>query len=216
MIKMVEELDLKKLERKVYTSYFQDGLTDILLGLIFIVMGFVSIIRTLTSVITSYVLIALILAGMFILFILSKKYITLLRIGKVKFSKERKAYNIKAILITVLFLISSIIILTFLIKDGNYIGEFATMVGPLVMGLLLFTIPFSIMAYFLQFNRLYLVGVLTGFSEVFIYLFSAFMELSLAICFTFSIIGGIILSWGIVIFIRFILKYPIPKEEEMA
>ena len=89
---MAQDIDLKEIEKKAWTSNFQDGLMDILLGIYLLGGGMQAFIlyfflpypldHLLVSV-TFYII------GIFI-YILCKKYVVIPRIGVVKFGKSRK------------------------------------------------------------------------------------------------------------------------------
>jgi hypothetical protein len=84
----------------------------------------------------------------------------------------------------------------------------------LIVGLLFFTLPLCFVAYFLQFNRLYVIAILTGISFFLDEIFALFViPEPIDSLLAFGIISIIILSIGIVVFIRFLKKYPLPKEE---
>ena len=79
---MNQKLDLRKMEKKAWNTYYaQDGLYDILFG----IMMVVGAIRTITDI--PWVTLG-ILAGILVI-PLGKRYITTPRIGRVKFGEER-------------------------------------------------------------------------------------------------------------------------------
>jgi hypothetical protein len=82
----------------------------------------------------------------------------------------------------------------------------------LIIGTLFITFPICIIAYLLQFERLYLIAIMGGLGLSVAELFRPVLGSPLHSILTFSVIGGIITTWGIVIFVRFLKEYPSPKK----
>ncbi len=203
---MSENIDLKSLEKKAWTSYFQDGLYDILLGCFFLGIGF----NYFFSNLIAYSFFSI--GGLIFLFI-GKKYIVLPRLGRARFGQKRKL-NIKRLFVVSFANFVLLIILVSLrfipgLPSVTVEGIFV----PIFFSLLIF-IPISFFAFFLQFNRGYIIAVMGGFS-IFLTEFLRGYEIETIITgfITFGIIGIIIITWGIIFFIRFLKKYPLPKEE---
>jgi len=94
---MSEKLNLKQIERKAWRSVFQDGLWDIYLGLLLLLMGSSDLLDQLpigeAARLGIYLgLLAFILVGMW----LAKTYITIPRIGRVQFGPARQIRRKKA------------------------------------------------------------------------------------------------------------------------
>ena len=209
---MVQDEDLKKLEKQVYTKFFQDGLTDILLGIIFIGMGVSGFFRDYLIIPLNYVPgIAVFCVG-FSIYYLGKKKITIPRLGVVKFGPIRKAAKKKLIAVDVILTIFILILLILTFLDISPLKNFA---NPILIGFLLYTIPLSILAHFSQFKRLYGIAILAGTSELLIALFSLSLDLNSAINLTNYLIGGIILFIGYIILIQFLRKYQRLDEKMM-
>ena len=95
---MSQNIDLKQIERKAYTSYFQDGLWDIFMGLLMLGMG-------ITIAFESEILYGVVLAIAVLVVSVGRKLITEPRIGRAKFGMARK---IKLGIIVVVLTISSL------------------------------------------------------------------------------------------------------------
>ena len=202
---MTEPLDLKTLEKKIWTSYFQDGLYDILLGCYFLGIGFLYLFSNLIV----YTFFSI--GGIIFLYI-GKKYIVLPRLGRVRFGQKRKL-NIKRLFIV--SLANFAILITFVslrfipgLPPVRVEGIFV----PIFFSLLIF-IPISLVGFFLQFNRMYIIAGMGGFS-IFLteFLRGYGIETSITAFITFGIMGTIIITWGLIFFIRFIRKYPLREE----
>ena len=143
---MTQAIDLKELEKKVWTSTFEDGITDIGIGLVLLV----STICQMFNDERFYLYPLFIVPALFI--IIAKKYITVPRMGLVKFSRERnkKRYT--------LFLVMTISIVFLLLLTTKGLLQQLPMTS-LIVGAIVFIIPCSI-AYFLNWDRMYIYAVL--------------------------------------------------------
>lgn len=206
---MTENLDLKKIEKKAWASFFQDGLFDIFLGLIALSFGIAPLIEEITGIsyMVSY---SIMLIVGFIIFYAGKKYITATRIGRAKFSGERKTRNRKTTLVLTISVLFGCII--FLITATN-ISPITSNIhfGAVVFGTNAI-IVFSLMAYFLDFNRLYLYGWFFAASIVFVELSRSYVGTTYDNVIGFGSFGAIIIIIGLVYLIRFLHRYPLNSE----
>jgi hypothetical protein len=210
---MASNIDLKELEKKAWRSTFQDGLWDIYFGLLFMGMGIYTI-PQLFGLDDTFVLVMILMIwdfSSFALFFIGKKVITIPRIGFVRFSKKRVMKKVK-LTIFLSFMVGLNVVFLLLPKSGLNIrlDAFRTM---LIIGTLFFTLPICVIAYFLQFERLYVIAIIGGLGLSITGLLRPIIGSPLNDIFTFCSIGGIITTWGIVIFIRFLKTYPLSKEE---
>ncbi|KYK33513.1 MAG: hypothetical protein AYK22_09020 [Thermoplasmatales archaeon SG8-52-3] len=203
---MPEKIDLKKVEKQTYEFTFTDGLYDMAYGsLIF----FIAIAPILREILYPSYIIFLILPSPLII-ILGKKFITVPRIGIVKFNLNRtKSRNKIGLLIAILVPITVLlVVLTYLgiynIKVGGYIV-------PLGAGL--FTlILLSLIAYIMDYPHFYLYAVSIGLGIPLAALLKPIFGEPIHYILSFGISGTLILIYGIITLIKFIKKYPIPKE----
>ena len=89
-------------------------------------------------------------------------------------------------------------------------GLFTLLKNPLFMPLFMggwFVLVFGVMAWFLDFSRLYIHAILIGVSFALSLYFKLFILL--------VIVGAIILAIGIIYLIRFMHKYPMISVEEV-
>lgn len=210
---MAEQIDLKELEKKAYRSTFQDGFWDIFIGMIF--MGFALI--SLGDVFGLQEMIGMLLIslgwniGAVVFMILGKKFITIPRIGMIKFGPKRKADQRKVkIYLGINVLFGFVILLLQMTGKFGFITaqRFAL---SILLGLFI-SLPFGIMAYFLDFPRLYVYALLGGLGFFLIDVFELFTSGPLSIILVFGFIGGSIVIVGIVFLIKFLRKYPIPNK----
>ncbi|MHA2185901.1 MAG: hypothetical protein ACXAAI_12980 [Promethearchaeota archaeon] len=211
---MTENIDLKDLEKKAWRSTFQDGLLDICFGLLFLGMGIYTI-PQLYGLDDTLSLIMILMGWNFssvALFIIGKKLITIPRIGYVKFGKERVAKRVK-LTICLLFMVGLTIVLLLLPLSGLNI-RLNGVILMLIIGTLFITFPICVVAYFLQFERLYLIAIMGGLGLSFAEFLRPIVGSPLHNIITFCTIGGIVIAWGTVFFIRFIKEYPSPKRKK--
>ena len=84
-VKNVENyIDLKKLERKAFTSIFEDGFFDIYLGILFLGIGLLTSLPKIIPRIITYGIFALIIGLGLLIFLGGKKLMTVPRIGIMK------------------------------------------------------------------------------------------------------------------------------------
>jgi hypothetical protein len=194
---MSQTMNLKDAERRAWTLYFQDGLWDIFFGCLFLAGG----LRTLTDSLWSYLLVV---AGLMI-FIFGRRMITLPRLGEIKFGRKRKTRRL-----TLLILIMIAVALTFVVLLLPVLG-IATP-GPNAGLLFAIIVPmiFVIMAYLMDFKRLYGYAAL-----VTIYMILTEMVSSQAGAVAQIVAGLVALSIGFWYLFHFLRDYPLPEEELM-
>ncbi len=212
----MNQINLKELERKAFRSTFQDGLWDIYLGLIIISMS-IFLFRPTTGY--SPLNILLMVAAFAVAYTLlwaGKRFITLPRMGRVKFG-EKRAKRKKTmvlvlgvvVLIQVAFLVIQLISwsnpefgakLNAFLQEKNAMDLAVATVGSLFVG------PSMILvAYFMDFTRGYFIAVMIALAVfLMIYLNQPIYPI---------IIGILIAVSGVVLFLRFLQKYPLHREK---
>ena len=202
---MTTSVDLQDLERKVFRSFFQDGLWDILIGcyvLIFAVAPYLST-TSLGDFWSSVVFVPFWLL-VWLLVRTAKKRIVTPRVGQVKFGPSRMAKVLKlSIILTVVFTISFVMgIFAFFNSDlSGWIYQ--VFLGMIIL------LAFGIGGYFLDFSRLFIYGILLTLAPIIGELLYRNLGASHhGYPVTFGISAGIMILTGAVLFIQFIRKYP--------
>ena len=211
---MAQNINLKELEKKAWRSTFEDGLFDIYLGILFFGIGTGSAFGLIFGQWYNYLFIFLIMGVSIIILTLGKNYITVPRVGFVKFGKQRKIRKAKIMLvliINIIFLLAIWYLLTTPQGGLKYELPFNAFSG-LFIGLLMM-IPLWAVAYLLQFNRLFYHAILIGLTPFATDLLELFMNNILSIILAYAIMDGIIVITGVVFLFRFLKKYPLPKGE---
>ena len=196
------------MEKKAWTSSFDDGIFDIYFGILIVSFGpsltFHEFLPEPLSILIGPLIIGLGLA----FFILSKKYLVKPRIGTVKFGRKRKVRKLK----TMIILSVNVVFLLILFLLNSTIGGSINL-PYLLEGLLFLTLPLCFVAYFIQFNRLYIYAVILGCTFFIAYVSSIFIPIPFNFLFAYILLGGILIIIGIVYLIKFLKKYQLPQEE---
>jgi hypothetical protein len=195
---MVEEINLKEIQRKVYMSFFQDGLWDIFLGLFILGWGLTMLTKTFYLPGALFVVLYFSVWGI-------KKWLTYPRIGYVRFSATSQRR------ITARFVIFGVVVLLVGVMMAVLWGigarpQWLADYFPLIFNGILAAIV-CFVAYWARVNRFYLYAALIFLGAVF--------HLWLGIRWEFGFIGAgtIIVLIGVGILISFLRKYPKMVEE---
>lgn len=193
---MAEEIDLRKIEKKAWNTYMsQDGLYDIFMGIMLLTLAIQAYFYNIWF--TSFIFVAVLVVT------LGKRFITLPRIGLVEFGKTRIMKQMK-MMIALLIVFLAVLTLYYLSVLGNKPHE---TVSRLAIPALIASI-FVIVAFFLNYIRLGIYGLLYAFSEILRGVYDKPIR-NIAVL----IIGIIALTIGIYVLLKFIKKYPLPEKE---
>ena len=199
---MDSSIDLKKIERKLYLSYHQDGLWDIFLGLSFVTIGFLFYFH-----IESYLII--IPAGFLVPLMLAKRAFSISRIGYVVFSRKRQAKEknkyISMAILSVFSLLAGIMAF-FAAASGRAFYDFLDSLPLHPIALFIAIVICAVMAIF---------GIwrFAGYSLLIVLIFFIGNKSGDQIIGSSLLTGFIISAIGFVMLIRFMRKYPKIKGE---
>jgi hypothetical protein len=212
---MSQDINLKELERKAWRSVFQDGLWDIYLGLLLMALAIYALLSKtkLPEAQQMVIYIGLMALSMLVLWA-GKRFITLPRMGRVKFGPRGKTRRRKAaVLLAISVLVGALVsIVTSLGLKGNLSdGLPLHLVVPAAWALNMLVL-FSLGAYFLDYDRLYLIGVLYALAVPLLIWLDEFAGIKLGFI-ALAVPAGIILIVGLVVLVRFLRDYPLPAEE---
>ena len=210
---MGETIDLKKIEKNILKMGHQHGFYDMMFGFIVGGMSLGPIFRESLPSPYRYFLwpLILVIIACLLIFIIFK-YIIQPRIGIVKPGPSLKSTGKKLLIVmTVQFILHMTFII--LIVIGNNPGiHIEGILFVLIIGLFFMPI-FVIMAYLMKYPRLYLIGVFIWLAIFINELLYDSIDYRIRWLLSYGIMGGIIFLMGLIIFIRFLKKYPLPKEE---
>ena len=209
---MSHTINLKELERKAFRSTFQDGLWDMYLGFLLLIMGMGPVLPALNkSVVWTLVILLMLSVLAWLAFWAGKKFITTPRMGLVRFGPQRKAKLKKTR--AVLFLSALLGVITLVLRAMWNIEWAARIPVPAYIWAVQAIVVFGLGAYFLDVSRFYAYGVLYAIPvPVGIVLLQntglpGFMFLP------FGVSGVVMVLIGAVLFIRFLREYPLPAVE---
>jgi len=208
---MSMNLDLKNLERSAFRTNFKDGLTDVLLGSVFVVMSLVPLLESwgiprLFGYLTSFALLFLVWAGIRMVKIMFVQP----RLGTAVFSSDRQN-RIKQARVALAIMVLVTIALVILTATGlmqNLFGTFGIWSGYLFIGAV-FVLTLSLLAFFLDYPRLYAYAWFLAFMDP----FTVWLETQTGWIFPrgATIFGGVIVVIGLITFVRFYLSHPLPQ-----
>lgn len=210
---MTKNISLKELEKMAYRSTFQDGIWDVFLGTMLLNMAISVLLTTLGLTLVQSALgltiisIPVTLFGL-AFFILGKKYITVPRMGYVEFGPKRKRNRRKSIFVLSISAILGLVV--FILTMSSKIPYDLRSRFPVVLIIFALNVivVFSLLAYFFDFERLYIYAFLyvvpfiigkplqqiTGYK----YMLTTLLFIS----------SSIMIIVGLIFFIRFLKKYP--------
>ncbi len=208
---------MKALEKKAFRSFFKDGIYDVFLGLILLSFGLPMMLNEFGWIdyetMTWPLVFALTLnIGALVFFIFGKKYITVPRLGLVRFGKgrKRKMRHVRLLLVisVLIGVITFFLVLFKLLPVG---GETGIPVVGVIFGIQAL-IVFSLAAYFMDFTRLYLYAFLFAVSLPVTFWLKNNDVLTYPSLYVFSLTAGPMLVVGWVLFIRFLRQFPLKAE----
>ncbi len=212
---MSSTIDLKQIERKAFRFTYQDGLLDILMGFMVAAMS-IFVYRPAGGYSARNIIwLLLIFAVGQILFWVGKKYVTLPRMGQVRFgpARQQRKKNLAIVMVIVIFFQAGVVALTTLGWRNPAIGTrlFGNVslehLAVAALGSLFVGPTMLFIAYMNDFLRGYYIAILMALAVfLMIYINQPIYPL---------IIGGVILLPGLVLFIRFLKMYPAPHGDDI-
>lgn len=214
---MSQKISLKEAERKVFRTTFNDGLVDISLGCFFLMMVIAPYLSEYLGDFWSSAVFLPFWGLVYLILRYIKKQVVAPRVGVVKFGQMRiaklKKFTYILLVVNILaFVLGSIVAANYMKVPGQIIS--------VVFGMILL-LGFTTAAYLLDFNRLYLYGLLVGIGPLFgEWLWSQGYVTHHGFPITFGISSGTMILTGLAVFARFLRDNPlyiegIPSEEAL-
>lgn len=215
---MSEPTNLRDVQRRtIQLMNYEDGLWDLLLGMVFMMLAVYPITRELLGPVWNLALFLALLTLLVGIQVLARHFFSGPRLGYVRSRRSPALKFVLIITIALVLLTVGLVILT-LVNPG-WIPNMSFRSGPTwlraysvdIAVMLTMIGLFSVMGYLFGVPRLYLYGWLIGGGN----LASTVMKQEGAITFNLplAIAAGIILIIGLVLLVRFIRRYPIQVEE---
>jgi hypothetical protein len=213
---MSQEINLKELERKAFRSTYQDGLWDLYFGLIVICMS-IFIYRPASGYSPRNIFLstgAMVVA--YSLFSLGKKFITMPRMGQVKFGPQRKNRNRTLGIVLGVVVLIQVAFIGFQVMAWNNPGlsiklnellpeSSASLLLVASVGALFVCPGMILIAFFLDFTRGYFIAIM--------FTLAVFLMIYLNQPIYPILIGIVIALPGAVLLVRFLQKYPMRGNE---
>jgi hypothetical protein len=200
---------LKDIEKKAYQVTFADGLWDIFFGLLLLanaaspLLEFMQLPRQIAYAI--FLLSPLVL-------ILGRRYITTPRMGLVRYGAGRRARRTILLLLIIAFIFFTFLLYILMVLGKNYVpAVLRTSPHPWLawaVEAFFLTGALWLIAYFLQFTRLYFYAVLVGFGFPLMEYLYPITGTPLNAILAYGVPGFLVVTFGLLMLIRFIIKYP--------
>ena len=198
---MMSESDLRDTERKIYLSYFDDGILDIVAGLPILSFGLGMVFDA---------SLFFILTGLpIILYWPLKQAITLPRMGYVKFNPERQRKISRSMVLLLvagsLSLLLGIVVFSGMQGQAFHLRDFMMEFGLLLFGAVMAG-AFVLISIFFEIKRFmgYAALIFGGWLSAYLLGIEAGIPVAIA--------GGAIVLIGLAFLVNFMIKYPVPSE----
>ena len=200
---MTQNFNLKEIEKKAYRDSQQDGLMEVMMGLILITFG-----CFLYSPVFAFYILLILFSGKIVEFV--RRRYTYPRIGFVKFHEENPKDALTGVF---LFEFAVIVIIFTLISIFGDVKDYSRWIkwSPLFFGMILVG-PFAHAASrsgSIRYTGYAMLSVVLGLFFSIIEFGSGYIGLILYLVF----IGAFLFLGGLVIFTLFLRKYPLPEVE---
>ena len=201
---MVQKTNLVKIEKKIYSSLFNDGALDILGGLWLLGIGSSILLADLGFGISEDIMLYTVIPAFVVYFALIF-FVTNPRKGVLKLPEKVKRSKTKFLTIQIIWLLVAVIAgIYFSLQPVN--PSLWTDLSVSLFWIAGSIILCSIAAYSLKIDRFYVYGLLLAIPFPFrIFTKKIFFDISTSM---FFIVGIIILFWGIILLIQFIKNTP--------
>ncbi len=211
----MESIQIKSIEKKIWLSTYQDGLWDLYWGVLLLGFGVSPLLEKFGVIKPLNFVIFPVMA--FLILFLGKKFISIPRMGQIKFGGKRKSNHKKLFILGIITFIITLIVFYIVKRNifgANPLNSNYNNYAPAIYAAI-FVLSISTIAYFMEFKRLYFYAFLFGISipiaETLYFVVGEPLDGLIAFSFT----SFPILITGIILFFYFIKKYkPILTEVE--
>jgi hypothetical protein len=207
---MSQQISLKEAERKAFRIKYNDGLWDIFVGCFFLMFAIAPYLSPTLGDFWSSVVFVPFWGLVLLVILLIRKHVVIPRVGTMRVGKARRAkLETFSVLMLILNVVAFILGTFAAMSFGSVPGQTLT----IIFGMFL-QIAFSVAAWFLDFVRLYLYGLLVGLSPmVGEWLWSHGFAPHHGFPITFGTSASIMIVVGLVVFTRLLHDNPLPTEE---
>jgi hypothetical protein len=210
---MTPDINLKAMENKAWKSTHEDGLVDIIIGILLVSFAVMPFIENLIG--RWYILIAVPIPVLFttLLIYFGKRHITTPRIGIAKFGAKRQGAHRTSVKLSILSLIVLVVLvsLTALSQFNMVSARISGFKVPLAIAVGVVTL-LSVKAWLLGIPRLTTYGFILGGGVLSVEILRDIVGRPWHNVMSWGIPGLCILFYGIRMLITFTKKYPLPSE----
>jgi hypothetical protein len=195
---MQTDIDLKQIQRKVYLSYFEDGLWDICLGIFLVGWGLMFLLEFTAVVGGIWVAVYFLILGL-------KRWLTYPRAGYIKISGARRQQVRMVILGAVLFLLGLAVFFLFsLATRPAWLGDYFILLFGAMMAVVI-----AMLGYWWKVTHWYVYAGMVFLAA------ASHQWLDTPLNLTFIVPGGIIMLYGLVLLVVFLRRYPKSTGKEL-
>lgn len=211
---MSQPNSLKQAERKAFSVTMEDGLLDIQIGLMLLLLGLAARLSEVGFGVWSFLIVGVLLVFVLAIMVLVKQRISSRRIGRVKFGSERRR-RIR----TVYWIVTAAVVLTFAIVVGGHFiaisnsgaaNQLMTVWGIVIFFAVLVLMTFIGMTYFLDQPRLLLHGFLISLVIPTYFAVQEYTDITIAL--PYLVVGVFTVILGGVLLARFLRTHPLPPD----
>jgi hypothetical protein len=208
---MNDQISLKAVERKVFVSFFQDGLVDIFIGAFFTQFVFALYLSESLGDFWSSAVFVPIWGLLFVILWLVRKYVVKPRVGEVKFGEWRVKRLMRFNVIILVVLLGSAILAAISAATFDLLPDWMPL-APLSFSITLL-IGFSLAGFFLDYTLFYVYGVLLAAAPIVgEWLWTNMNVPHHGFQVTFGFASAVMILVGLVRLIRLIRANPLPTE----
>jgi|GEM_PF-1378760 hypothetical protein len=211
---MINNMKLQEIEKKAWNITHEDGIIDIVLGMLLIVFAVASVLRAQIGL--WYIPIVVLCPGLFAMLFISygKRNITTPRIGMAKFGLARTASQKRTVRLSMVTLIILIVLVTLTalstfdvisVKISGYKVPLAIAAGVLVL--------LTVKARLLGIPRLEIYGIILGSCILSVEILRNYIGEPWHNVISWGVPGAAVLLYGIYRMKTFMNKYPLPERE---
>jgi len=213
---MNQDINLKEIERDAFRATFKDGIYEMSWGLLLLGLGcapllvFIGIPKTVNIFVSIIPALIVQFAG--------KRYITTPRMGLVKFGPKRKRAHKRLVIFAV-----AAVAVTFGLVVWTMTGVLSKIIGDqagipwfmitVTVGVVLVV---SVLAYFRDFGRMYLMAVFCGVGILASEFLYARIGEPMNSVYGMGVPGVVMLIIGVIQLTKFIRAYPVPKADSLS
>jgi hypothetical protein len=141
-----------------------------------------------------------------------KKYITIPRLGYVKFGEKRKKANARLIIFLIANIVVAFLLPTFIISGFFSALPLNTSMQAILIGMLFIALPFSILGVVLNFYRLLVYALFSSLGFFFTELSYLVVGEPFDVLISFGSIGIVITIVGLAYLVQFVRRYSLNKK----